>query len=460
VNYKTTINTKKSIKIFAMLNKQYNYYLLLILIGLTSNVSYSQESELSSARVIQLEEVTQLGIQNNRQLKIANTNVAIANEDVSQAKIAKAPRLGLNMGYSYIGNPKLYEGFYESSTTVDYFNDQTAGSLVASMPLYYGGVINNQIESQKLISQIQETIVKMTEAEIKLTIAQQFFSLDKLYQQIEVTKQNIVNTELRVKQLKSRVSNGQNLKSDLLRTELQLSNFQVSIFRDVNNIKLVSNYLDILIGLPTDTILKPKLEENIIPSKELTLEETLAEAYQNRVEIKQSEIEIKLSESFLSTTKSGYKPNVNANFILNSQYPAQWPNYTNNTLSYWAAGVSLNWDISSFYNLKHKVSSDKLLIDKNNTQLEVTKDEIDKEVKNALVRYAENKKNIPTFIKDVELAQNNYKIVKSRYDNDFALISDMVDAELQLNQAKISLINANLDLIILYYSLQYAMGKL
>jgi outer membrane protein TolC len=36
----------------------------------------------------------------------------------------------------------------------------------------------------------------------------------------------------------------------------------------------------------------------------------------------------------------------------------------------------------------------------------------------------------------------------------------MVDAELQLNNSKIALVNANLDLIIEYYSLQYAMGKL
>jgi outer membrane protein TolC len=67
---------------------------------------------------------------------------------------------------------------------------------------------------------------------------------------------------------------------------------------------------------------------------------------------------------------------------------------------------------------------------------------------------------IPTFKKDVELSQSNYKIVKSRYDNDFALISDMVDAEIQLNASKISLINANLDLMIQYYALQFAMGKL
>jgi outer membrane protein len=145
--------------------------------------------------------------------------------------------------------------------------------------------------------------------------------------------------------------------------------------------------------------------------------------------------------------------------MLNTQYPAQWPNYPN-ILNYWAAGVSLNWDISSFYNLKHRVSADKFEIEKSNTALEITKDQIDKEVKTVFVRFVESRENIITFKKDVELSLSNYKIVKSRYDNDFALISDMVDAELQVNGAKISLINANLDLVIQYYSLQYAMGKL
>ncbi len=431
----------------------------LVLAFLASGMGYSQNIDLSNTRILKLEEALQLGIQNNKQLKMATTDVAIANENLSQSKIARAPYIGLNAGYNYIGNPKIYEGFYEESITMDYFNNQSSGNILGSMPIYNGGAINNKIEQQQLISNMKESVVKMTEAEVKLAIVQQYFTLEKLYRQIEVTKQNIINTDLRIKQLQSRVSNGQNLKSDLLRTELQQSRFKVSVFQDANNIKLVSNYLDILIGLPTDTVLKPEVSGAMIPTETINLEESLSEAYKNRVEIKQSEIGVQLSESSLSLTRSGFKPNVNANFMLNTQYPAQWPNYPN-ILNYWAAGVSLNWDISSFYNLKHRVNANKFEIEKSNTALENTKDQIDKEVKTVFVRFVESRENIITFKKDVELSLSNYKIVKSRYDNDFALISDMVDAELQVNGAKISLINANLDLIIQYYSLQYAMGKL
>ena len=435
-------------------------YLFLTCLYFWIGISYSQQNiEQEGSRIIKLDEALNLGIQNNKQLKISNTNVAIANENVSQSKISKSPRIGLNMGYNYIGNPIIYDGFYDKSITVDYFNDQYSANISGSMPIYNGGVINNKINQQQLISEMEKSVAKMTEAEIKLAIIQQYFSLEKLYRQIDVTKQNIVSTDLRINQLQSRVSNGQNLKSDLLRTELQQSRFKVSVLKDENNIKLISNYLDILIGLPTDTLLKPESLDTPLPTETIQLQKCLEEAYLNRVEIKQSEIGVKLSESLLSITKSGFKPNINANVILNTQYPAQWPNYPN-ILNFWAAGVVLNWDISSFYNLKHRVTANKFEIEKSNIILDATKDQIDKEVNTSFVRFMESKENIVTFKKDVELSLSNYRMVKSRYDNDFALITDMVDAELQVNQAKISLINANLDLIIQYYSLQYAMGKL
>lgn len=423
-----------------------------------TNVSFAQDS-LGSAKKIKLDEAILLGIQNNKQLKIANTNLAIANENVDQAKIAKMPRIGLSAGYTYIGDPKLYDGFYESNITVDYFNHMGFANVVSAVPIYSGGSINKRIEQQKLLSQMQESVVKMTEADVKNAITEQYFTLEKLYRQIEVTKQNIINTDLRISQLKSRVNNGQNLKSDLLRTELQQSNFKVSVFRSTNTIELISNYLDILIGFPTNTILKPEVTESMIPTENLDLQQSLTEAFQNREELKRAEIGIQLSESFLGLTKSGFLPNINANLILNTEYPAQWPTYVN-ILNYWAAGLSLSWDVSSFYTLKHRISGDKLEIDKSNIALAVTKDQIGTEVKNAYVRYVESKENIKTFKKDVELSMSNYKIVKSRYDNDFALISEIVDAELQLNNSRIELVNANLDLIIQYYSLQYAMGKL
>lgn len=442
-----------------LLKKAHSQQAFLLVFLFVHAVVSAQNYNTSELKTITLDDAIQLGTLNNRRLKAANIDTAAAAENISQAKMAKVPRLAVSAGYTYIGDPKLYEGFYENNITVDYYNHSSFATIAAAMPIYSGGIINSKIEQQQLLSKRQQSAARMTQAEVKNVITQYFFTLEKLYRQIEVTKQNLVNTDLRINQLKSRVANGQNLKSDLLRTELQQSNFKVSVFKNTNDIELVSNYLDILIGLPTSTILKPEISENAVLLEEVDLQQSLAAAYQNREELKSAQISIELSKSVLDITKSGFRPSLNANLILNTQYPAQWPNYVN-IINYWGAGLSLNWDVSSFYNIKHRVGADKLQIEKSSIALEAAKDQIDKVVKTAYVKLEESKRNIATYKKDVELSLSNYKIVKSRYDNDFALISDMVDAELQLNNSKIALVNANLDLIIQYYSLQFAMGRL
>lgn len=69
---------------------------LVVLLFLINYIGFAQNTSSEQARIIKFDEAIQLGIQNNRQLKMANTDVAISNENISQSKIAKTPRLGLN----------------------------------------------------------------------------------------------------------------------------------------------------------------------------------------------------------------------------------------------------------------------------------------------------------------------------------------------------------------------------
>lgn len=53
---------------------------------LSYEIVIAQSTSSEQARIIKLEEAIQFGFQNNRQLKMVKTDVAIANENVSQAK--------------------------------------------------------------------------------------------------------------------------------------------------------------------------------------------------------------------------------------------------------------------------------------------------------------------------------------------------------------------------------------
>jgi len=267
--------------------------------------------------------------------------------------------------------------------------------------------------------------------------------------------------KIRIKQLESKVKNGQNIISDLTRTKLQLSNFEIDVFKAENNIDLVSHYLSILTGLPTSTRLKPNDELIQVPEPKLIYEECLAAAFTNRYELKQSGLQKDFSQSSLRLTRSAKKPYLSAMATYNSQFPVPgtFPPQTD-ILNYWAVGLGLSYEISNLYKLNHTIAANKLQIEKDDISINNTRNNIEQELKRAYVKFLESKKNIESYRGNVELAELNYRIVKSKYDNEFALIIDMIDSELQVNEAQLSLNNAIIDAINQYYSLLYAMGTL
>ena len=82
------------------------------------------------------------------------------------------------------------------------------------------------------------------------------------------------------------------------------------------------------------------------------------------------------------------------------------------------------------------------------------------EVNQTYLAYQEAKDKIRVANESVQQAQENYNIVKSKYSNQIALLTDLLDADFYLLQAKINLSNARADLELAYYKVQKATGDL
>lgn len=433
---------------------------LLLGTGCISMVTAQVRTGLTT-REITLTELVGLAQQNNLDLKLVRKDSSIAEENVKTAKLARAPYLTVGGYYNFIMNPVLYRDFYSNDTVIPYYHHQTSWSIVAGIPIYLGGKIKTEIAQSEVVRELQNENLKLTDTQLKLSMITQFYSLYKLYREVEIIEENIVSVKKNIKQIESRVENGQNLISDLSRTQLQLSNFEVDVFKAWNNIDLLSNYLCIQAGLPSATRLVPVEVSIAVPDDSLDFDQCLEDALANRIEIRQSELQRNYSELSLRQTKSFYKPYISGNALYTTNYPVPgtFPPQTD-ILNYGAVGIGLTYDLSSIYNLKHRIQADRLQIERDDINISQVKNYIDQELKSAYVNFLESKSNVGTYQKNVELAELNYRITKSKYDNDFALIIDMIDAELQVNDSRLSLNKAIIETIIQYYYLQYAMGKL
>ncbi|MBQ8307186.1 MAG: TolC family protein, partial [Alistipes sp.] len=65
-------------------------------------------------------------------------------------------------------------------------------------------------------------------------------------------------------------------------------------------------------------------------------------------------------------------------------------------------------------------------------------------VKGDYVRYMESFEEVATCEKSLELAQENYAVIDTRYRHDIALMTDMLDAANQRLEAELQLTNARI----------------
>lgn len=169
---------------------------------------YAQNRLNIQVKEITLDETIQLAKQNNLDLLMSQKDSAIAVENIKSAKIERAPFLSIGGYYNYIGSPVLYRDFYSNDTLIDYYHHQTSWNIAAGIPIYYGGKIKTQIAQSEIVSLIQNEMLRMTDNQIKLSIITQFYSLYKLYREVEIIEANVRSVKINIGQLESKVANG------------------------------------------------------------------------------------------------------------------------------------------------------------------------------------------------------------------------------------------------------------
>jgi len=197
---------------------------------------YAQVVPGDSIVSITLQQAMDLGLKNSYKLKSANLGIAVSNEDIRQKRTDQLPDINLGLNGYIINDPTLFNGkFFQDPEKVDYTPYQVSSSLSASQVIYAGRRIKNSINQQVLQKKMAEFSALKTSAEIKMAIVNEYLRLYTLLKDYEVNVKTIEQIELRLKTLRSKFLNGQVVKNDVSRSELQKSDFELKLLHTVSN---------------------------------------------------------------------------------------------------------------------------------------------------------------------------------------------------------------------------------
>lgn len=420
-----------------------------------------------------LQSLFDLADQQSQRIKVSEAALKAAEEGVASAKTALLPSFELSVQGSYTGNAFMMSRGFSTSGTTEYIVPGLGPQQVengkqptphwgnsftaqASQVIYAGGAIRSGIEMARLGRQLAELDVEKNRQEVRFLLAGYYLDLCKLQNQSQVIDRNIELTEKVIGQMKARREQGTVLKNDITRYELQRQSLVLAKTQVDDARKIIRHQIATTIHLPEGE--EFEVEELSYDDAALRHDETLWQetASGNNIDIRQASVATELAEQKVRNTRAASLPSVAvvAENNLFGPYTADLiPKNAN--VNVWFIGIGVRYNLSSIWKNKHDIRKAKHEQTQARESVRLAREGVENGVQACYTNLLTSTVEVQTQEKQVELADQNYAVVRNRYDNDLALLTDMLDASNMKLSADMALVNARINMLYNYYKLKY-----
>ncbi len=412
-----------------------------------------------NARTITLKEAIDLSITNSHLLK---NNIAKINEATAAIKEANERRLpDVSVTGSYIYLPIQPNVNLKSDTTGGGFagprlTHAVYGFVNTSVPIYTGGKLKYGIESAKYLEQAAKLDAEVNRDAVILNTINAYINLYKAKAAAALVKENLQQSNQRVKDFTNLEKNGLVARNDLLKVSLQTSNIELALLDAESNYKLAGINMAVMLGLPEQTIINTDVASLQVTSSIKTIDEYEQLALLERKDIGALALHKKAADLGIKSAKADYYPNL---AVTMGYIGIELPNFLsiNNALT---VGAGLKYNLSSLWKTKSKIQQAEARVQQLSASQDMLNDNIRVQINQAYQEYLLSQKKIEVYQKAVEQATENYRITKNKYDNALATTTDLLDADLAQLQSKLNVSNATADAVVSYNKLLQTAGIL
>lgn len=423
--------------------------------------SYAQS--VSDSFHISLQQAIAMGLDSSKQLELSNSKIEEAMSQIQQMKDKQLPEMKASYMASeaFIPTQKIQikgmmqKPFYLPSTSMVHI-----GQFSIEEAIFAGNKLRYAQQSADLLEQIARLNQANDQQDVIFMIIQSYINLFKIDENLKIMAQNLVDVQGRLNETIKFKNQGLATENDVLRFELEKSQVELTQI-DLQNNRKVANYaMDILLGLPVNTLLDVDSVGHtggIVPP----LQQFVEEALSNRQDLATYKYQNQLSHINIKNIKADKLPTLGAAFTTYYLNPTkQFFPAANSFLVPMTLGLNLSWNISSLYTTRHKL--DQAEVQEHEVKIEESaqSDKIKLNVSQSYHNYLDALERINVLTTAVAQASENDRIMELKYVNQLATTTDRIDAETMLYQSLVNLAMAKAQAATDYYQLMRSTGML
>ena len=337
------------------------------------------------------------------------------------------------------------------------WTSQVTASQVLFDKALFAGIANADIYRSLAVKNTERT-----QTDIAEMVTKAYYGVLVSKRQLEFLDNNIARVDSLYKETQARFKNGLVRKIAVDRIEVRLNNLKDEKDKTSKLVELNMNLLRFQMNLPPDEslVLTDTLNESEVISSLTSVPET---EYSKRIEYNILQDQIRLSEAESQVTKGGYLPRLNA-FATTGYNPGathlgdifQGNRYYNFTYVGLDLRIPLFHGMEKKYKVQTKVLEEQKL---QNARLNLEKS-IDLQVQQASISLYNNLESLKIQKRNMELAQENVRIIQIENQKGIANNIEVVNAEADLKEAQTNYYNTLYGALLAKTDLEKAKGTL
>lgn len=408
-----------------------------------------------------MDELFSLADKNSKSIRLHQLVIREAEQGIKVARNAYLPSLSVKAEATYIGDGCMTDRDFSNGVHADMPHWGNSFVVKAQQTLYAGGSIQSSVQQSKLQKQAAEQTHLDNRQDLRFLLAGYYLDLFQLRNQERVYRKNIEQTHLLVKDMQAAYQQGTALKSDITRYELQLQNLELGLTSTINRLNVLNHQLVTTIELPVETRIVPDtlyLKQLIVDD----LQENEWKAGMNDApSLKLTDIDIALGKNQKRLIQAERLPHItfSATNDFNGPILVEVPPLNNN-FTYWFVGVGVSYNLDALFKSKRKLRQADIAIQRLEEKRRLAEEELENSIHKAYINLQEAYIRLRTQQKSVQLAHENFDIVRQRYMNGLALITDMLDASNTQLDMELQLANYQVGILYQYFLLKRQIGTL
>ena len=337
--------------------------------------------------------------------------------------------------------------------------DNYSATLRVTQPIFAGGSIIASMNAARLFRLMTDQTVRTTTQDVLYAAEHAYYDVMLDQHLLEISNDAVRSSQAHLDSVRQKRKEGVASDFDVLRAEVELSNFQADLIKNKNAINVSKTNLLKIMGVSQDSKVAVS-EEFVFEPTDITRDEAVQLAFRNRPDLFSREFSIKYQKEMLNVSMSKYFPVVSGYYEASRDYPDPHNPMLIGWGNIWSAGGSITLPVFDGFAREGEVIAQKArlkqaqidLVDSEETALfELNKAMLG--IENAAEFVDSQKLNLTRAKEGLRLAEVGYKEGTNTQ-------VEMIDAQSALTQAKVNYYQSIYTHNIAKLDLQKAMGTL